>query len=497
MSDAKEILEMILNDEKLLKSRAFRDKVYKDEPIIRTASQLIKPATPSKIKEMKGIAFTPEAYWKTSAWLFYTQGKFMEDYEDDFTYTEDLVKYYPCYRDLSTEQLRGYFSWRTKVRKNIIEKAPLPFVYIYIYELVNCIGYDSPLDCYNTLKEFLDKYSMIDASIKKYTDTWLLDFIVYYDLDPALANELEDIKYDYFLLTLIHWEEKEPSEIFNAISELSSYQIKKSLIYISNSKDIEAIIVRCFISLSRFFKEKRKNSLFYKMFGNMVECSYHMFSSAIFYDRNSLRNCEYTINEIHSYTCKSGKWQCKKYYGNRGRNGHLGDLIKAIDSLVREHIDFKHKISFSGISKSSVKLIIAEIEKYYAEKQRKEAVKIEINLSKLGDIRRSSDIIREKLIVEEDHEEEVIETITETNQTDVIDDTPLDRDEYIFMQALLYGRDYKKAASEHGKMVSILADSINEKLFDSFGDTVIEFSGDTPVIIEDYSDELKTMICKP
>ena len=65
------------------------------------------------------------------------------------------------------------------------------------------------------------------------------------------------------------------------------------------------------------------------------------------------------------------------------------------------------------------------------------------------------------------------------------------------MQALLYGRDYKKAASEHGKMVSILADSINEKLFDSFGDTVIEFSGDTPVIIEDYSDELKTMICKP
>ena len=46
-------------------------------------------------------------------------------------------------------------------------------------------------------------------------------------------------------------------------------------------------------------------------------------------------------------------------------------------------------------------------------------------------------------------------------------------------------------------MVSILADSINEKLFDSVGDTVIEFSGDTPVIIGDYSDELKTMICKP
>ena len=88
MSDTKEILHQILNDEKLLNSRAFRDRVYKDEPIIRTAAQLKKSVTPSRIKEMKGIAFTPEAYWKTSAWLFYTQGKLMEDYEDDFTFSE-------------------------------------------------------------------------------------------------------------------------------------------------------------------------------------------------------------------------------------------------------------------------------------------------------------------------------------------------------------------------------------------------------------------------
>ena len=38
------------------------------------------------------------------------------------------------------------------------------------------------------------------------------------------------------------------------------------------------------------------------------------------------------------------------------------------------------------------------------------------------------------------------------------------------------------------------ADSVNEKLFDIFGDTVIEFSGDDPAVIEDYADELKGMI---
>ena len=39
-----------------------------------------------------------------------------------------------------------------------------------------------------------------------------------------------------------------------------------------------------------------------------------------------------------------------------------------------------------------------------------------------------------------------------------------------------------------------MADSINEKLYDAFADTVLTFDGDTPVVIEDYEEELKGMI---
>ena len=224
MSDTKEILHQILTDEKLLNSRAFRDRVYKDEPIIRTAAQLRKPETPTKINEMKGLAFSPEAYWKTSAWLFYTQGKFMEDYEDNFEFDEDFVKYYPSYRDLTVPQLRGYFSWRTKVRNGITEKAPLPFVYIYIYELINCIGSDEPLKCFSLLQNFCREYILIDESISKYTDVWLRDMIVYYGLDVSFANDFEDIMYDSNVMSLIHWEERSDDKIFEAISALSAYQ---------------------------------------------------------------------------------------------------------------------------------------------------------------------------------------------------------------------------------------------------------------------------------
>ena len=45
----------------------------------------------------------------------------------------------------------------------------------------------------------------------------------------------------------------------------------------------------------------------------------------------------------------------------------------------------------------------------------------------------------------------------------------------------------------NGIMLSVAAEEINEALFDNFGDTVIAFDGDTPIIIEDYENELKGM----
>ena len=496
MSDTKEILHQILNDEKLLNSRAFRDRVYTDEPIIRTAAQLKKPETPERIKEMKGLAYTPEAYWKTSAWLFYTQGKFMENYEDDFLFNEDFIKYYPSYRDMTIPQLRGYFSWRTKVRNGIIEKAPLPFVFIYIYELINCIGSDEPFECFKMLKSFCSEYYVLDNRISKYTETWLRDMIVYYKLEPSLGDEVDDIIYDKNILTLMHWENYSDDDIFDAISALSAYQLKKSLYFTANPDEFRTILVRSFIKLSEFFRDKRKNSLCDKLFGNIVECSYNMFPSAIFYDRQALRSCEYIFSEIHSYTCRNGKCKCKKFYGNRSRNGHLGDFVRAVDSLLRDKADFRYKISIEGISKAALKVIQAEIDSFYTEKQRIEAAKIEIDLSKLGYIRKAADITRDKLIVEDEVEEVSIIDKNEEVKEETSENSLLDIEEIRFMRALLYNGNTAEVAKSCGKLVSILADSVNDKLFDTFSDTIIDFSGDSPQIIEDYTDELKQIIPK-
>ena len=69
----------------------------------------------------------------------------------------------------------------------------------------------------------------------------------------------------------------------------------------------------------------------------------------------------------------------------------------------------------------------------------------------------------------------------------------LSEDEYELMRCLLYGGDYS-ALIRGGAMLSLLADSINEKLFDIFGDTVLEYSEEQLRTVEDYSDQLKGII---
>lgn len=506
MSDIKDILNSVLNDEKLLNSRAFRDRVYTDQPILKRASQIKTYETPQKIKDMKSLAYTAEARWKTSVWLFYTQGKFMESYTDVYEYSGDFVKYYPTYRDLSTEQLRGYFSWRARLRNGEYQSAPLPFIYMYAYELINGIGVTDPMNGLTALGALYREYGGLDPELGRNLLNWKRDYCVYYELPPGSADDIAELEFDNALLRLIHWEASTDEELFSSLLHLSAYPIQRSRFYIQYNSEYEQVAVRVFRRLSDFYRERRKNSLCENYFGHIVELRCFLFEYAVFYDRNSSRDTEYSLNEINSYTCRRGEWSCRKYYGTRRRNKKLGDLMKMIDGTMREYYGFSYKLKLDKVSNEKRRLIQKEIEAVEAEKRRKKAMNVSIDLSALADIRAAADITRDKLIVDEESAEPAGNTgntaVPENSapagleQPDASDEAPslLDKAETAFLSALINGSGWSEEARACGIMPSILADSINEKLFDSFGDTVIDFSGDVPELIEDYIPELEQLI---
>ena len=172
--------------------------------------------------------------------------------------------------------------------------------------------------------------------------------------------------------------------------------------------------------------------------------------------------------------------------------------MRTVDSMLREALGVGNQIQPGLSTKWILKLIEEEIRQVQQEKREQEARRISIDLSKLSGIRRDALVTQEKLIVEEEQEEpeepeEDAEPLPETeNSAEESKDNILERSERRLLHALLYGESLSWL-QEEGLMSSVLVDSINEKLFDRFGDTVL-LDDLCPEVIEDYAEELKEMV---
>ena len=498
MSDAKKILETVLNDEKLLNSKAFREKVYSDIPILRTASQLKRPATPQRIREMKAFALTPEAYWRTSAWLFVQQGEMMADYDDDYEYSDEFVQYYPTYRDLTTEQLRGYFCWRKYARDGIVRKSPPAFHFIYVYELLNGIGSEHGKENFVRIDSFCKAYSSINEKLMTYRTKWLTDYAICHDLDNSLLSHTEDNMNEKNIIILSDWQKYDNDTLYDAICAMSSYRIEQSRFAQENADLFKAVLCRSFVLMSELFRTNRKTPFWTKLFGKITETGYRLFDTAVFYQRAPLQNREYIVNDIHSYICRNGKWYCRKIQSSRHRSVKLGEFVRAADQIMRQEFGYQHKLTSEVFSKQERSIINSAIAEYQKKKKITETVNIRIDTSKLSAIRKAADETRDKLLVDEDLIEQDIETSESVSGNVQNDDTNevrlLTDAESAYLTELIKGGDSAQTARKYDIMPSVLADSVNEKLFDIFNDTVILFDGDEPELIEDYTDELKDIL---
>ena len=141
------------------------------------------------------------------------------------------------------------------------------------------------------------------------------------------------------------------------------------------------------------------------------------------------------------------------------------------------------------------------------------APQLKLDFSSLDQIRSDAEITMNKLMTEEERGEEASlpqeEIRAEENQicskeaslseTDsrrkdaaadpVFFEYGLDAVESKFLLALLNGENLSSLNAE-GRLLSVLIDQINEKLFDEFADTVIE-NGTPPKVLADYEEDLK------
>ena len=431
------------------------------------------------------------AYRQSRESIFIKQGKLLADYEDDYVYDRRVTHYFPTYQSLTNPELRGYFSWRTKLRRGNLQKTSLTYAFLYIYELLNQIGVADPVDGYRKLTEFRDAYGALDDGILPYLNLWLMDYVVYYNLDAGLLADTPQVRFNRGIAVLDSIQSRGDEEVIRAVKQLSPKWLERSKFYREYREDCDTVIVRVLRRMSAHYNARCKKTMVEQYFGSFSQYRVILFDAAVFHERQVEGSRQYMVDENYIYRCRNGLWSVQKYNCLPHSNGKLGDVLKAIDGVMRECYGYGRPIQYKLDTKWILKIIQEEARNLLTEKKAAEEKKITIDYSRLARIRSDAAVTRDRLMVEEEAEEEAppVQTPAPAEEPE---DIPLTKDEYRLLQSLLYGRDYGWVRSS-GLMLSVLVDGINDKLYDTFSDSVL-LGDDPPELIEDYIADLKEMI---
>lgn len=437
--DIKMLIERIMAEARTHQSARFSHEVYADEPILKTGRQMqnFLPDQYRKMREISRWQDDPKGgagRWLSEAELFYRQGLQMADFEDDCPYNGTFKSYFPTYNAMSDRQLRGYFTWRARVRRGTVEETSTSFAFLYLYELICGIGVDNPLDGFNKIKAFWDAYRAFEPGIDRFARVWLQDYAVFHELDPKLLRDSKTVMFDNALIELrraardlvpapapsgqapkrrknsepilpLPPDEAREERLMAAINALSTYNLNNSRLDRSHHRDLRHVACAVYVRMARYYDTHRKTGIVASLFGEETAMPYTMFASAVFFAPNRHEDCEYRLDPIHIYRCQNGFWECMRIHGSRQKSSKLGEMMRACDQRLRLALDPTHPLKEEKVPKYLAKIIDDEIVAWLSWDAAHQPVKINIDLSQLGHIRSAAAQTREALLIDEEREE--------------------------------------------------------------------------------------------
>ena len=518
-------------------------------PAAGTRFTAVDLTIPEKIRQMLERYECKDESFAQKCRNFYRQGKFMEDYEDNAPWTGAYRCYFPTYQNLTVRQLRGYFTWRTRVRKGDFSPIPTSLAYLYLYELLNGIGTSSPEDTLKKMREFEEGFldsGIGDPGIQSNLRRWMLEYAVLHDLPPALARRYADpamLKKDEALAVLREPEKSSDEEIFSALCVFAGKKLGESPVVSKDperGKHLFAAVWRCASKTD----SQDDSGLFTACFGKPRIFAWHPLSNAVYWEETRHSDVDYILDECRVYHCRGGAWQEERYnslYFNRNK---FHGLLRETDRLLRRFLKTGHYLRKKAEEAWAAPYAETVIEAERRAEEEAARPKITINLSSLEHIRQDALVTRDRLLTENEMEiepaaafgrdmqgtEEIRTPLpdgsarstdgsatvtgdirpsdgsatgsagTHTAGSDLMaaadvkysDSAPSAPDVPYrqILLSLLRGEPVQACIKASHLMPSVVADAINEALFDEIGDNILECDGDIITLVEDYRDDV-------
>lgn len=468
------------------------DPDYTDEPIL-PRKKTPEEKLPAPLQAARSLEKGAARMYQNRRSLFLNQAKLLEFYKDDYEGEYISHCYYPTYDLLSNRELRSYFAWRTKVRNGDIQPSCSCFAYLYLYELINGIGTGTPVEWLHKMDDFAAAYKEYESSLMNYYANWRKSYIIYYNLSDSFLGGEEREGEEAHMAVLDSAQEQTDDAIAAAVKQLAPGWLNRSKFYKTHQTDMDRVIVQVLRRMHQHYSARSKRTFSEQLFGSRETYPVDLFCHAVFCDPLRHENSRYYITDSHYYECRNGYWTETSCFIDSHKRRKLENLMKTIDASLRVALNDGKPIKSPSQLKWVTKVIEEEVAALLETQKQQEAAakRVQIDYSALAQIRREAAITQDKLATEEEMEEEAPPAVQPPPpQPEALPgDCPLDKTQYRLMQNLLYGGDTSWVQRE-GKMVSVLLDSINEILYETFQDAVIE----DQQVVEDYIDELKEMV---
>ncbi|MEG0229513.1 MAG: tellurite resistance TerB C-terminal domain-containing protein, partial [Oscillospiraceae bacterium] len=268
--------------------------------------------------------------------------------------------------------------------------------------------------------------------------------------------------------TLLDFENQTKEEIFNEIVSISSYKVENSKCYKTYNKefiDITYGVISCLI------ENQGKENFQRQFLGRFVKSKYTIFNSAVFYQKEDIGNYCFKFNEGLIYLVDNQNWTIKRFLFDNNKIKGIGDLLKTIDFIMREKYKIKSTLKVPEISNEIKNIILNEIDKIQNPK-----IEINIDITKLDDIRASAIKTQKKLIVDENEIDSFFnrEKIQCDDNKAVLNNTDKKQEcsnecilsdiEKQFLNLILTNTSLNDFLKENRLMESVVVDQIHEKL---------------------------------
>lgn len=138
--------------------------------------------------DMEGYSIRIEVRYSSGEDSFVEKARQLVYYREHSASFVPFMCYWPTYDSMTQPQLKWYFFWRDQVRQGKYPDTDLSYIFVHVYELINNIGVKNSQDGYEQLYRLWTNYRERHARIDNYLIHWITDYILINkcQVDPLL-----------------------------------------------------------------------------------------------------------------------------------------------------------------------------------------------------------------------------------------------------------------------------------------------------------------------